>query len=281
MNEKTLALYNYFIENATDVTKDWAAYQEIKSGSDYSSDAPPKVAKKVATQNTGYVKVVAQSLLQTDSEMRESIIAWTTQTASDRVKSSTTLSEVAKNLGIFRKVYWQHIKKFIRETELDVTVEDVLSWEETINYTLDYVLESFTSVFLEILLDRLKAQSNLIMELSSPIIPLSENIGLLPLIGDIDTARAKWILESTLEQSVNLRIHHLIMDLSGVAAIDMMVAHKLLQVIQSLKLVGVKTTLLGIRPEVAQSAINLGIDLKDVKAENSLKKILKNLQFQA
>lgn len=281
MNEKTQALYDYLVKNATAITKDWAEFREVKTGSDYSADAPLDVSKRVTDQNTGYVKVVAKSLLQTEEEMKNSISVWTKQTASDRAKSNTPISEVAKNSGIFRTVYWRHIKKFINQAEINVTVDDVLEWERTINYTLDYVLESFTSVFMEILLDRLKAQSNLIMELSSPIIPLSDHIGLLPLIGDIDTTRARWILESTLEQSVNLKITQLIMDLSGVAAIDTMVAHKLLQVIRSLKLVGVETTLLGIRPEVAQAAVNLGIDLQTFRAGNSLKKVLANLQYQS
>jgi rsbT co-antagonist protein RsbR len=280
MNPKTQALYAYLIEHASEVTKDWASYREIKEGSDYSADAPPEVANRVTDQNTGYVKVVAECLLQTTEEMKDSISKWTKQTAADRVKSNTSLTEVAKNSGIFREVYWKNIRKFIKETDLEITVDDLLEWERTINYTLDYVLETFTSVFMDILLDRLQAQSNLIMELSSPIIPISDHIGLLPLIGDIDTARARWIMESTLEQSVNLKITQLIIDFSGVAAVDTMVAHKLIQVVQALKLVGVTTTFLGIRPDVAQTAVNLGFNLNNIRAENSLKNVLKNLQFE-
>ncbi|NHM33540.1 STAS domain-containing protein [Neobacillus terrae] len=281
MNPNTQALYEYLIEHASEVTKDWASYREVKEGSDYSADAPPEVANKVTDQNTGYVKVVAQCLLQTTEEMKDSISKWTKQTAADRVKSNTSLTEVAKNSGIFREVYWKKIRKFIKETDLKITIDDLLEWERKINYTLDYVLETFTSVFMDILLDRLKAQSNLIMELSSPIIPISDHIGLLPLIGDIDTARAKWIMESTLEQSVNLKITQLIIDFSGVAAVDTMVTHKLIQVVQSLKLVGVTTTFLGIRPEVAQTAVNLGFNLNNIRAENSLKNVLKNLQLES
>lgn len=278
MNEKNQALYDYLIEHAEETTRDWAGYREIKVGSDYSADAPREVANKVIEQNTGYVKVLAKSLLQTKDEMRESIANWTKKTAEDRVQSNTTLNEVAKNLGIFREVFWKHIKAFINQTNFAITVDDILKWERIINYALDYVFETFTAVFMEILFNRLKSQSNLIMELSSPIIPLSDDIGLLPLIGDIDTTRAKWILESTLEQSVTLKINQLIIDLSGVAAIDQMVAFKLLQVVQSLKLIGVQTTFIGIRPQVAQAAVTLGFSLENVHAENSLIKVLTKLQ---
>ncbi|WP_396126104.1 STAS domain-containing protein [Cytobacillus firmus] len=146
-----------------------------------------------------------------------------------------------------------------------------------IDYTLDYVMETFTENFMDILLSRLSAQSLLIKELSTPVIPLSSEVGLLPLIGDIDTERAKFIMESTLQQSVKLGITHLIIDLSGVIMVDTMVAHQIFQVISSLKLIGVQSTLLGIRPEVAQTAIQLGIDFKDITTENSLEKVFRKL----
>lgn len=279
MNEKTLALYEYLVENASSFTSDWQKRQDLKPGSDYSADAPPERAKQVSEQNTLYVKIVAKSLLQTEQEMKESISNWTSQTAAHRVNSKTPLSDVAKNSGIFRRVYWEYIRKFIKETDLEITVDDLLGWEETINYTLDYVMETFTANFMEILLSRLNAQASLIMELSTPVIPLSKEIGLLPIIGDIDTTRAKFILESTLEQSVELKLSHLIIDVSGVVMVDTMVAHQIFKIIDSLGLIGVEATLLGIRPEVAQTAVQLGVNFNKVRTENSLSKVLKKLNY--
>lgn len=279
MADKTFALYDYLVEHAPEMTKDWRSWQVVKIGSDYSADAPPETVRKINEQNTQYIRTIAKSLLQTEEEMKETISNWTKQTSSDRVKSRTSLVEVQRNLGVFRKVYWKHIKLFAESADLNIEVADVFHWQETIDYTLDYVMETFTENFMDILLNRLSAQSSLIKELSTPVISLSSEVGLLPLIGDIDTERAKYILESTLQQSVKLGISHLIIDLSGVVMVDTMVAHQIFQVMSSLKLIGVKSTLLGIRPEVAQTAVQLGIDFNDINTENSLKKVIKKLNI--
>ena len=279
MEDKNRSLYNYLVEKAPDMTKDWRSFQVVKAGSDYSADAPLERARKVEEQNTKYFRTVAKSLLQTEEEMKETIANWTKQTSADRVKSRTSLVDVQRNLSIFRKVYWMHIKRFAETADLDIKAGDIFHWQEVIDYTLDYVMETFTENFMDILLSRLSAQSILIKELSTPVILLSSEVGLLPLIGDIDTERAKFIMESTLQQSVKLGITHLIIDLSGVIMVDTMVAHQIFQVISSLKLIGVQSTLLGIRPEVAQTAIQLGIDFKDITTENSLEKVFRKLNL--
>ena len=279
MEDKNRSLYNYLVEKAPDMTKDWRSFQVVKAGSDYSADAPLERARKVEEQNTKYFRTVAKSLLQTEEEMKETIANWTKQTSADRVKSRTSLVEVQRNLSIFRKVYWMHIKRFAETADLDIKTEDIFHWQEVIDYTLDYVMETFTENFMDILLSRLSAQSILIKELSTPVIPLSSEVGLVPLIGDIDTERAKFIMESTLQQSVKLGITHLIIDLSGVIMVDTMVAHQIFQVISSLKLIGVQSTLLGIRPEVAPTAIQLGINFKDITTEISLEKVFRKLDL--
>jgi rsbT co-antagonist protein RsbR len=96
---------------------------------------------------------------------------------------------------------------------------------------------------------------------------------------DIDTERAKFIMESTLLQSVKLGISHLIIDLSGGIMVDTMVSYQIFQVIVSLKLIGVQSTLLGIRPEAAQTAIQLGIDFTDIITENALVKVLNKINI--
>lgn len=274
-----MALYNFLIEHATQFTEDWLKFQEVKEGSDYSSSAPPAVMNKIKEQNSNYVRLVAKSLLQTEAEMRETISNWTSQTAADRVQSKTSLNEVARNSGVFRRVYWDYIQKFTIQTDLSITVDDIFAWEKKLNTTLDYVFETFTTYFTDMLLKRLASQASLIKELSAPVIILTEHVGLLPIIGEIDTARAKSILESTLHQSVDAKISILIIDLSGVVIVDTMVAHQIFQLIDSLRMVGIRTTLTGIRPEVAQTAIQLGIDFSNITTESSLKNVVKKIML--
>ncbi|MDQ0245243.1 rsbT co-antagonist protein RsbR [Bacillus fengqiuensis] len=277
MDNKTMALYNFLIEHASQFTEDWLKFQKVKEGSDYSVAAPPAVMNKIKEQNSNYVRLVSNSLLQTEEEMKETISNWTNQTAADRVQSKTSLSEVARNSGIFRRVYWDYVQKFARQTELSITADDIFTWEKKLNTTLDYVFETFTTYFTDMLLDRLASQASLIKELSAPVITLTQHVGLLPVIGDVDTARAKSILESTLQQSVDAKISILIIDLSGVVMVDTMVAHQIFHLIDSLRIVGIKAILTGIRPEVAHTAIQLGIDFSDITTESSLQNVMKKL----
>lgn len=277
MNTKAEALYQFLVDHATDFTEDWLKRQQIKTGSDYSADAPPEVMNRVKEQNSNYVRLVAKSLFQTEDEMKETISAWTSQTAADRIKSQTQLTEVAWNSGVFRRVYWEYIQKFVKQTDLDINLDDVFMWEKKLNFTLDYVLETFIISFMEILMNRLSSQATLIRELSTPVITLTNNVGLLPLIGDIDTTRARGLMESTLTQSVQAGINTLVLDLSGVVMVDTMVAHQIFKLMDALKLLGIRSVVTGIRPEVAQTAVQLGLDFSGIMTGGNLQKVIKKL----
>lgn len=277
MKSKAEALYQFLVDHAGDFTDEWFRRQKVNTGSDYSADASPDVIKRVKEQNSNYVRLVAKSLFQTEDEMRLAISSWTSLTAADRIKSKTQLTEVAWNSGVFRRVFWEFIEKFVKQTDLDVTIDDVFLWEKKLNYTLDYVLETFIIAFMEILMNRLSSQASLIRELSAPVITLTKSIGLLPLIGDIDTTRAKKLMESTLKQCIDARINTLVLDLSGVVMVDTMVAYQLFKLLDALKLLGIHSVMTGIRPEVAQTAVQLGLDFSGVMTGGNLQNVLKKL----
>ncbi|EDL64864.1 STAS domain-containing protein [Bacillus sp. SG-1] len=274
MDIKTKDLYDYLIEKTPLFTQEWLKLQEIRTGSHYSLDAPPEVTEKIKEQIGKYLELIADSLFQTEEEMKKSISDWTAQTASHRATSDTSLTEVTRGGGHFRRLLMGFVERFAEQTDLDVTIKDLMYWIQKMNTALDYVMETFTDNFLNILLDRLSSQSNLINELSAPVITLTDNVGLLPIIGDIDTTRAKSILETTLQQSTDSGISYLIIDLSGVVMVDTMVAQQIFQLIESLTLIGVQTILTGIRPEVAMTAVQLGIDFSEIQTENSLQRVI-------
>ncbi|NMH67810.1 STAS domain-containing protein [Rossellomorea sp. AcN35-11] len=274
MDTHSSDLYEYLVDHASDFTEDWLKFQNIKTGSHYSLDAPAEVHNKIKEQNAQYVKIIAKTLLISQEESKELIYNWTKETAADRSKSSTTLDEVIRNAGVFRRVFWTYVERFTEETDATIELKEVFEWERKLNFALDYVLETFTSTFLDILMNRLQAQSTLIQELSTPVISLTSEVGLLPIIGDIDTTRARTILESTLQQSADAHLSMLIIDLSGVVLVDTMVAQQIFHLIDALSLLGVKCIITGIRPEVAQTAIHLGLDFSNIHTENSLERII-------
>ncbi|PLS17495.1 hypothetical protein CVD28_12530 [Bacillus sp. M6-12] len=116
------------------------------------------------------------------------------------------------------------------------------------------------------------------LELSIPIVRVTEEIGIIPLVGDLDTKRSQELMEKALQNGTELGLSHLIIDLSGVPIIDTMVANYIFQVIEALKLVGIQVILTGIRPEIAQTMVNLGINLGDISTFGSLHQAVRNIQ---
>jgi rsbT co-antagonist protein RsbR len=111
-----------------------------------------------------------------------------------------------------------------------------------------------------------------LQELSAPLIPIFENITIMPLVGTIDTERAKQIMENLLTGVVKHRAQVVLIDITGVPVVDTMVAHHIIQASEAVRLVGAKCLIVGIRPEIAQTIVNLGIDLSQVITKNSLQK---------
>lgn len=111
-----------------------------------------------------------------------------------------------------------------------------------------------------------------LQELSAPLIPVWEGITVMPLIGTIDTERAKQIMENLLTGVVKHRSEVVLIDITGVPVVDTMVAHHIIQAAEAVRLVGAKCMLCGIRPEIAQTIVNLGINLNEVITKNTLKK---------
>lgn len=123
------------------------------------------------------------------------------------------------------------------------------------------------------LTEAIESQSQLletIRELGAPLIPLAEGIVVLPLIGHIDPQRAQSIMESLLTGIATHQAEVVLMDITGVATVDTGVANSLLQAAQAARLLGAHVILVGVRPEVAHTLVNLGIELKGISTFASL-----------
>jgi ribose transport system substrate-binding protein len=113
-------------------------------------------------------------------------------------------------------------------------------------------------------------QRRLIQDLSTPIIPVSDAILVVPLIGAIDTARAAQITESLLTVVSHEQTEVLIIDITGVPVVDTSVVNHILQAASAARLLGTTVLLVGIGPEVAQTIVQLGIDLSSLVTRSTL-----------
>jgi rsbT co-antagonist protein RsbR len=125
-------------------------------------------------------------------------------------------------------------------------------------------------VFLDRRLEMIKKQQEAISELSTPVIPLLDNILIVPLIGTIDTTRANQIMENILYGITKRNAEIVIIDITGVHIVDSTVAQHLIKSYQASGLLGAKSILVGMRPEVAQTIVQLDIDFEEVETRNTL-----------
>jgi rsbT co-antagonist protein RsbR len=116
----------------------------------------------------------------------------------------------------------------------------------------------------------LQTQAALIAELSTPLIPITDNIVLMPLIGQMDSQRAQRVIETLLHGVATHQAAVAILDITGLPIVDTGVANILLQSAQAVRLLGTKVIITGIRPEIAQTLVGLGVDLKDMAVRGTL-----------
>lgn len=266
MKNKHSALYHYLIKRSDKITNQWL--------SKTSGISSPDKAKP-------YIRAVAHLLTahQPEKEWEEALDC-AREMARDRAPSQVPIYESINGINVFRRIIIDEIGMFSHEEAPESSKCDVLEWSRRLNLIMDEIIGQFMTEYDLLTMSQLKTQNEMIHELSAPVIPISSHIGVLPIIGEIDTHRAKGILESALERCAGLRLSHLFIDISGVPIIDTMVVYQLFRILDTTKLLGIEATISGIRPEMAQTVVKLGIDFSNVKTEQNLAKALSKKGFR-
>lgn len=179
------------------------------------------------------------------------------------------LSYITDGLQIFRRVTVDFILENADDLKgmdhIKITFDSVEDWIAPI---IRQLINEYTGNWEQIV----SLQRVALQELSAPLIPVMDGITIMPLIGTIDSERAKLIMENLLQGVVNHNSEVVLIDITGVPVVDTMVAHHIIQAAEAVRLIGAKCILVGIRPEIAQTIVNLGIDLRDFTTKSSLKK---------
>jgi rsbT co-antagonist protein RsbR len=117
-----------------------------------------------------------------------------------------------------------------------------------------------------VLLEEVQQQRDTIREMSVPVLPVTRNELVVPLVGALDTVRLAQLREQALAEIERKRTRRLILDVTGVPVVDRFVAQGIVQVVAAARLLGAETALVGIRPEVAQALVGLGVDLSAIRS---------------
>jgi rsbT co-antagonist protein RsbR len=118
--------------------------------------------------------------------------------------------------------------------------------------------------------DVIARQQHELLELSTPVVKLWDGILALPMIGTLDSARTQIVMESLLRRIVDTGSEIAIIDITGVPTVDTLVAQHLLKTVTAIRLMGAECIISGVRPQIAQTIVHLGIDLEGVQTKATL-----------
>ncbi|MEN2769210.1 RsbT co-antagonist protein RsbRA [Ornithinibacillus xuwenensis] len=247
------------IENSDQIVQEWLKQIGSLKEVNYTADISEELFD---SNNREFVGVIFNSIKENGSTK---IIE---EFSGKIIHLGWPLSYITDGLQVFRSVTINTILSKLEKVDAEYISEvlnSVDSWVEPIIRQL--VNEYSVSWEHVVSLQRIALQ-----ELSAPLIPVMDNITIMPLVGTIDTERAKFIMENLLEGVMRHNSEVVLIDITGVPVVDTMVAHHLFQATEAVRLLGAKCILVGIRPEIAQTIVNLGIDFSKLPTKSSLKK---------
>jgi len=177
-----------------------------------------------------------------------------------RARDGFTPSETA--VGVFS------LKEAVYELIADTAdlVPEYLAFSRLVDDLGLHTFEAYSAAREQIIAD----QSNAMLELSTPVVRLWDGIIAVPLVGTLDSARTQLVMEKLLDTLVATGADHAVIDITGVPTVDTEVAQHLLKTVAAARLLGAECTISGIRPQVAQTIVSLGIEFGDIATKATL-----------
>lgn len=227
-----------------------------------------------------YVELIGffgQSLLEGDRiEVPDSLIEWSKKNAEMQVASGGKISEIVIRYPVTRQIFSEIFTRLSLDFGLSV-VENAKAIKG-VNAILDVSLNETFYAF-ERFSERYQAEKQVeLLNLSAPIVPVLEDVVVLPLIGVIDSYRVAHILNNVIPRVAEKNVNHVVIDFSGVLTIDDQIAQSIQQIGGTLKLMGIHVVIAGLRPDLVQVIVHSGIDMLDTDVYATVKQALESLK---
>ncbi len=195
----------------------------------------------------------------------EDVRAMLARVSRSRALQGFTPTETAMFVFSLKQPLLNHLR-----TELQSDTEALLRENTEFTALIDQLgLWTFES-FLKAREEVIARQQQELLELSTPVVKLWDGVLALPLIGTLDSARTQVVMESLLQRIVDTGSEIAIIDITGVPTVDTLVAQHLLKTVTAARLMGAECIISGIRPQIAQTIVHLGVDLENVMTKSNL-----------
>ncbi|MGP4071161.1 STAS domain-containing protein [Piscibacillus sp. B03] len=206
-----------------------------------------------------------------DQSLKE-MSTWGQNTGQWAIDHGINLVDVLEKVSFLRLTIWKAIEAFV--IDKDYSAKTVFALIHRLDPLLDEGIRSFTATFIDSYKMKIQEAHDNFLVLSAPVVPLGDGVAVLPVVGNVDSERAEILLDTALSEANSQGLSQIFIDLSAVPVIDTMVASHIFKIVESMELVGTHTVLVGIRPEVAQTMVNLGVRFEKIESYGTLNQAL-------
>ncbi len=194
------------------------------------------------------------------------------------IESRRVVGQTHARIGLPLHTYFSGMNTFaslfIDLLETQERAEQSLAMQSSVTKLLHLDTAIVVDAYSTIVEETVSAQSKTLMEMSTPVTQIWNDILLLPLVGIIDSHRARDILNATLAKISETQARIFILDISGVAVVDTAVANNLIKITKATSLMGCSCTISGVSPAIAQTIVELGIDVGTIKTTATMRDAL-------
>ena len=266
MAKSQLRIASILQKHEDDLVKEWI--KELRtSGSARESRIAEGEIFAQAKEFVGLLQQATQSgnVLDISKPEWAGVVQFVDAISRSRVQQGFNSDETATFIFSFKKPF---ISRLRAELGRDADALGEETWQATL--LLDQLGLVSVRSFQKSREEVINRQQEEMLELSTPVVKLWDGILALPMIGTLDSARTQIVMESLLQRIVDTGSEIAIIDITGVPTVDTLVAQHLLKTVTAIRLMGADCIISGVRPQIAQTIVHLGVDLQGVTTKASL-----------
>ena len=216
-------------------------------------------------QCTHFIRLLQEATRDGGTENIGSVRDFLRDMTRTRVQQGFSPSQIATFVFSIKQPLFEQLRKELSNDPIALADE---TWNASL--IIDELGLFTTEVFQDAREEVIRMQQQEMLELSTPVVKLWEGILALPLIGTLDSARTQVVMETLLQKIVETGSGVAIIDITGVPMVDTLVAQHLIKTVTAARLMGADCIISGIRPQIAQTIVHLGVGLGDVTTKASL-----------
>ncbi|ADL43883.1 STAS domain-containing protein [Micromonospora aurantiaca (nom. illeg.)] len=259
-------LAHLLTEHAERLTSRWT---EIVAGSLRGRLSRAELARQMQELHRALVDVGRHGVSDLAGEHGGELRAVLSELSTNRARQGFSATETAISVFALKEA----LLELMEEEKGDGTLRDFVAYSALVDQMGLFTFETFVRARESLIAD----QAEQLLELSTPVVKLWEGVVAVPLVGTLDSARAQVVMERLLQTLVDTGSPYAIIDITGVPAVDTQVAQHILKTVVAARLMGADCIISGIRPQIAQTIVALGIEFGDIATKASLADALRHV----